>query len=84
MRLRSRREYVSPMCLALLAAALGERDVAVVSAREAHSRHDPILSFWALAGPGGQFLRAIPEFQEILVAIKIPGWKGDVNLDTSS
>ncbi len=84
MRLRSRREYVSPMCLALLAAALGDRDVAIASAREAHARHDPMLSFWALAGPGGHFLRALPEFQEILAAIKIPGWKGNSSRDPIS
>jgi serine/threonine protein kinase len=77
MRLRSRREYMSPMCVAVLAAALGEHEVAVASAREAHARHDPMLVFWALRGAGVQFLRALPEFQEILVAIKIPGWKGN-------
>jgi serine/threonine-protein kinase len=76
MRLRSRREHVSPMYVAVLAAALGERNVAVASAREAHARHDPTLVFMALRGAGVQFLRAIPEFQEILVAIKLPGWKG--------
>jgi eukaryotic-like serine/threonine-protein kinase len=84
MRLRARREYVSPMCVALVAAALGERDVAITSAREAHSRHDPALVFYALRGAGVRFLRALPEFQEILVAIKIPGWKGSGGRDPVS
>jgi serine/threonine-protein kinase len=76
MRLRSRREYVPPMFVALLAAALGEREVAVSSAREAFLRHDPTLVFYALRGAGVHFLRALPEFQEILVAIGLPGWVG--------
>ena len=74
LRSRAVREHVSPMLLALMAAALGERDEAVAHAREAVRRHDPAVVIFALRWPGTQHLRALPEFQQILTDIGLPGW----------
>ena len=78
-RLRGRREHAPPMCVAMLAAGIGERDVAVAFAREAQARHDPLLPFWALQGLGVEHLRALPEFQAILTEINFPGWINPVH-----
>ena len=43
MRSRAVREYIPPMCLAIEAAAIGEREAAVMYEREALRRHDPQL-----------------------------------------
>jgi serine/threonine-protein kinase len=73
-RSRAVREYVPPTCLAMLAAALGETDVAATYVREAARRHDPQLVVVAISGPGSGYLRAQPEYQRLLTEIRLPGW----------
>jgi serine/threonine-protein kinase len=74
MRSRSVREYISPTCLAMMAAGLGERESAIAFAREAARRHDPHLVIYATSWLGTGPLRAIPEFQQILTDIELPSW----------
>ena len=58
----------------MLAAALGETDVAATYVREAARRHDPQLVVVAISGPGSGYLRAQPEYQRLLTEIRLPGW----------
>ena len=69
---RSRREHITPSALATVAAAIGETSAALEYAREAVRRHDPqfptLLPSWKQA----RWLRALPEFQEMLRQIGLP------------
>lgn len=73
MQSRSRREPIAPTARAMVAAALGEHEAAIAHAREAYRRHDPQLVIFSRVWRQADQLRALPEFQEILNAVKLPG-----------
>jgi tetratricopeptide (TPR) repeat protein len=64
-RLQSRTDYVSPGELAILLAALGERDEAFASLEKAHEAHDLQLQYLGVS-PGFDPLRSDPRFQDLL------------------
>jgi tetratricopeptide (TPR) repeat protein len=72
LRARSRREPISPMALAAVAAAAGEQGAALDYARDAIKRHDPAFVMYARAWPQSRFLRGLPEFQPLLHSIGFP------------
>jgi eukaryotic-like serine/threonine-protein kinase len=72
MRSRSRREPMPPTGMAIVAAALGENEAAIAFARDAYQLHDPHLPIFGRAWRQAEQLRALPEFQEILSALKLP------------
>jgi hypothetical protein len=74
MRSRAVREYMPPTCFAVMAAALGENDAAISYARDAMRRHDPQLVVFTAVVPGGEPFRALPEVQELFVAMGLPRW----------
>ena len=74
LRSRSVREHIPPMGLALMAAALGERDAAIAYAGDAVRRHDPQFVIFSLGWNGTHHLRALPEQQQLLTDIRLPGW----------
>jgi serine/threonine-protein kinase len=67
-----RREYVGPAPMAVIASAVGDVDAAMGFARAAFELHDPQLVYMGRTWPEFQYLRALPEFQEILTAMKFP------------
>lgn len=73
MRARAKREPISPIGLAVVAAAVGERTQAIDYARDAIRRHDPQLVVYARCWPQSQVLRAMPEFQELIIPLGFPG-----------
>ena len=75
MRSRSRREPIAPTELAMVAAALGDNVAAIEFAREAFRRRDPQLPIFARSWPGSRYLRALPEFLQIIGALNPPGWR---------
>jgi serine/threonine-protein kinase len=72
MQSRSRRETIAPTGRAMVAAALGENEAAIAHAREAFRRHDPLLVIFSRVWRQPRQLHALPEFQEILAALKLP------------
>ena len=74
MRSRAVREYVSPTCLAMTVAALGDDDAAIGYALEAMRRHDPQLFTFARASTWGEQLRALPAVRELFAEMRLPGW----------
>ena len=64
-RLQSRTDYVSPGELAILLAALGERDEAFASLEKAHAAHDLQLQYLGVSA-GFDPLRSDPRFQDLL------------------
>ena len=74
MQLRAKREPLAPMGHAMVAAAIGEHRTAVHHAREAFRIRDPQLPIYASTWPQSRFLRAIPEFQELVTSIGLP-WR---------
>jgi serine/threonine-protein kinase len=74
MRSRSRREPIAPMGMAIVAAALGDNNAAIEHARDAFRRHDPQLVICSRAWRQARQLHALPEFREILTAMKLPGF----------
>jgi serine/threonine-protein kinase len=72
MRSRSRREPMPPTGMAIVAAALGENEAAIAFARDAYRLHDPHLPIFGRAWRQAEQLHALPEFQEILSALKLP------------
>ena len=62
------------MCLALEAAAIGEREAAVMYEREALRRHDPQLVIFSVSWTGPEPLQAMPEHQQILNDIGLSAW----------
>ena len=58
--------YVSPTLVAISAAALGERDEAMLYAREAYAIRDPQLTTMGRHWPGTKHLREDPRFTELL------------------
>jgi serine/threonine protein kinase len=71
---RSRREYVPPTALAVAASAVGDSAVALGFVRDAVQHRDPQLVFLGRTWPDFKYLRALPEFQDILAAMNLPGW----------
>jgi tetratricopeptide (TPR) repeat protein len=69
---RSRREHVQPSMLSAAAAAVGERDAAIVFARRAVDERDPLFVTLARSWPGYDLLREDPRFQEIVAALGFP------------
>jgi len=71
---RSGREYVAPIYLAELAAALGNREAALPHLQDAVRRRDPGLVWAAHGWPGLEPLQALPEYQAILRDIGLTQW----------
>ena len=68
---RSRQEYVSPCCLAMIQLALGRKDGALASLERAYQERDPILVLvkrWPYCQP----LHGEPRFESLLRRI---GWE---------
>ena len=63
------REYVSPLLLAVLEAALGERVAAVAHVREAAARKDPSIALFSSMRGGIGHVHALPEMQQLLADI---------------
>jgi tetratricopeptide (TPR) repeat protein len=74
MRSRSRREPMPPTGIAIVAGALGENEAAIAFARDAYRLHDPHLPIFGRAWRQAEQLRALPEFQEILTALRLPNF----------
>ena len=72
MRARSRREPISSLALAAVAAAVGERSAALDYARDAIRRHDPGVVVYARSWSQSRFLREMPEFQALLIPVGFP------------
>jgi tetratricopeptide (TPR) repeat protein len=72
MRARAKREPMSPIGLAVVAAAVGDRACAVEYARDAIRRHDPQFLVYARCWPQSRMLRAMPEFQELIIPLELP------------
>jgi eukaryotic-like serine/threonine-protein kinase len=69
--LQSRIDYVSPGELAILLAALGERDAAFTSLTKAYEAHDLQLQSLGVSG-GFDPLRSDPRFQDLLRRVGLP------------
>ena len=70
---RAKREPVSPIGLAVVAAAIRETAQAIAYTRDAIRRHDPQLVVYARCWPQSGALRAMPEFQQMLMQLGFPG-----------
>jgi eukaryotic-like serine/threonine-protein kinase len=64
-QLQTSKEYVSPFELAILYAALGERDQAFASLEKAYEAHDVQFQFLGVS-PEWDALRSDPRFQDLL------------------
>ena len=62
MRARSRREPISPLALASVAAAVGDAEAAIDYAGDALACHDPAVIMYAYTWQQTRFLRDLPEF----------------------
>ena len=69
---RGRREFVSPMPLAMLEAALGRPDDAVKHYREAIAMKDPQVIIFAAGWPYTDAMRAMPEYRAMVAEIGLP------------
>jgi tetratricopeptide (TPR) repeat protein len=74
LRARSVREYVAPVFLGALAAALGNREAALPHLQDAVRRRDPGVVWAAHGWPGLEPLQALPEYQAILPDIGVTEW----------
>ena len=71
----SRQGEAAPMCLALLAEVIGDREAAVGWLRQAFERHDPQIIVLGMSGlHSTRTLAASPEFRAVLDAMKLPSW----------
>lgn len=80
-RLENGKEYVSPMNLAILHIALGEREQALALLERAYSAHDQQLIWLGVEAEGeGSFapLRDDPHFQELLRRIGLAASSGRI------
>ncbi|MDO8502934.1 MAG: hypothetical protein Q7S20_13955 [Gemmatimonadaceae bacterium] len=73
-RARAVREYVAPMILASVEAALGDTDAAIAHCHEAVQRHDPFFIRFAHGWPGALHLQALPEYRRLAASIGLPGY----------
>jgi len=71
---RSVHEYVAPMSLAALAAAIGDREAASRHLQDAVRRRDPLIVLCAHGWSGMEPLQALPEYQAILCDIGLTEW----------
>jgi len=71
---RAVHEYVGPMYLAALAAALGHGEAASAYLQDAVRRRDPGIVLYAHGWPGMEPLRTLPEYQAILHDIGLTQW----------
>jgi serine/threonine protein kinase len=71
---RSAREYVAPTYLALLAAAIGNREAALSHLQDAVRRRDPWIVMFAHGWPGVEPLQALLEYQAVLRDIGVIEW----------
>jgi serine/threonine protein kinase/tetratricopeptide (TPR) repeat protein len=72
MRSRARREPIPVTGLAIVAAAVGDKSGAMHYVDEAIQRHDPHLPLWYGSWDAARFLRALPEFREIVARERFP------------
>ena len=63
LRRRSAQGYVSPFCLSVIEAGLGDRDRTFSLLQRAYDQHDGSLNFLEEAAPAFQGLRSDPRFQ---------------------
>ena len=70
-RLRASKEYVSPGELAILYAALGEREAAFASLEKAYAEHDSQLQYIKV-DPAFDSLRDDARFQDLLRRVGFP------------
>jgi eukaryotic-like serine/threonine-protein kinase len=70
-RLETGKEYISPTYMAILHAALGDRERAFASLEKAYAAHDPELSELR-ANPGFDSLRSDSRFQDLLRRVGLP------------
>ena len=70
-RLQSGRDYVSPTGLAVLQAALGEREQAFASLEKAYTSHDLQLQYLSV-DPALDSLRSDPHFAELVRRVGLP------------
>jgi serine/threonine protein kinase len=73
-RSRAVREYMSPMLLAALEAALGETEAAVAHCREAFVLRDPSVVAYAGGWPSIKHLHALPEYRRLVASIGLPSF----------
>ena len=77
MRSRAHLEYIGPTTLAMIEAALGQKDAALAHCREAIAMHDPQFIIFASGWPNTEALRGMPEHRAMLKAIGLPGAADD-------
>jgi serine/threonine-protein kinase len=70
-QLRTSESYVSPCELAILHAALGEREPAFASLEKAYAAHDPSLQYLGI-DPAFDSLRADPRFDDLVRRVGLP------------
>jgi tetratricopeptide (TPR) repeat protein len=70
-QVKTTKKYVSPATLAILYAALGDKEAAFKSLEQAYAERDPQLQFLKVE-PGYDALREDPRFQEWLRKVGFP------------
>ncbi len=70
-QLNTSKEYVSPAELAILYAAVGEREEAFASLEKSFAAHDLQLQYLGV-DPAFDPIRADPRFQDLLLRIGLP------------
>ena len=79
MRARTVREYVAPMILASVEAALGDTDAAIAHCREAVQQHDPFFIRFAHDSSGVHHLQSLPEYRRLAASVGLPGYAERAN-----
>ena len=72
LRRRSVQGYVSPFCLAVIEAGLGDRDQTFSLLQKAYDQHDGSLTFLEEAAPAFASLRSDPRFQLLRLKMGFP------------
>jgi serine/threonine-protein kinase len=70
---RSTREHMVPTMLSIAAAAVGEREKALVLAERAESERDPLFVMLSRLWPDFDVLRDEPRFQAVISRMQFPG-----------